>query len=171
MDCNLQVPLSMGFLRQDYWSGLPSRRSSWPRDWTHVSCIGRWILCCWTYREATLFGYLGPYLIQQFFTDGFQMPSNTHVPDCWHDYPGGRGTPWPHSALHVGQCQMIQTGSSNLMNWRKRTVRYPWTKAGLPKPLETLLTEKGDPGESLATSGHSCICEGWDGPSTPHDMH
>ena len=24
-----------------------SRRSSWPRDWTCVSCIGRWILCHW----------------------------------------------------------------------------------------------------------------------------
>ena len=42
-----QAPLSMGFSRQKYWSGLPmasSRRSSWPRDWTHVSyisCIGR----------------------------------------------------------------------------------------------------------------------------------
>ena len=23
MDCNLQAPLSMGFPRQDYWSGLP----------------------------------------------------------------------------------------------------------------------------------------------------
>ena len=23
------------------------RRSSWPRDWTCVSCIGRWILCHW----------------------------------------------------------------------------------------------------------------------------
>ena len=22
MDCNLQTPLSMGFLRQEYWSGL-----------------------------------------------------------------------------------------------------------------------------------------------------
>ena len=57
----------------------------------------------------------------------------THVPDCWHGYPGGRGTPWSHSALHVGQCQIIHTGSSNLMNWRKRKVRYPWTKAGLPR--------------------------------------
>ena len=32
--------------------------------------------------EATLIGYLGPYLIQQFFTYSFQMPNNTHVPDC-----------------------------------------------------------------------------------------
>ena len=45
-----QVPLSMGFSRQKYWSGVAmpsSRGSSWPRDWTHVSyvsCIGRRVL-------------------------------------------------------------------------------------------------------------------------------
>ena len=34
-----QAPLSIGFSRQEYWSGLlpSSRGSSWPRDWTHVS--------------------------------------------------------------------------------------------------------------------------------------
>ena len=26
--------------------------SSWPREWTHVSCIGRWILNHWTAREV-----------------------------------------------------------------------------------------------------------------------
>ena len=36
-----QVPVSKGFLRQEYWSELPfpSPGSSWPRDQTHVSCI------------------------------------------------------------------------------------------------------------------------------------
>ena len=32
----------MGFPKQEYWSVLPSpfaRGSSWPRDWTQVSCI------------------------------------------------------------------------------------------------------------------------------------
>ena len=41
-----QAPLSMGFPRQGYWSGLPfpsPRGSSWPRDRTCVSCIGRWV--------------------------------------------------------------------------------------------------------------------------------
>ena len=34
------APLSMGFSRQGYWSGLPfSRGSSWPRDWTCVSYV------------------------------------------------------------------------------------------------------------------------------------
>ena len=43
-----QAPLSMGFSRQEYWSGLPCPPpSSWPRDQTHMSCtscIGRWVL-------------------------------------------------------------------------------------------------------------------------------
>ena len=44
----LQVPLSMGFPRQEYWSGLPfPPPGDQPRDRTlvsWVSCIGRWIL-------------------------------------------------------------------------------------------------------------------------------
>ena len=35
-----QAPLSVGFSRQEYWGGLPCPplwKSSWPRDWTHVS--------------------------------------------------------------------------------------------------------------------------------------
>ena len=110
-----QAPLSMGFSRQEYWSGVPlpspvherekwewscsvmptlsdpmdfslpgssvhgicqakilewvaisfSRESSWPRDWTHVSCIGRWILyhwatwetCCSVYRSGNTMSY------------------------------------------------------------------------------------------------------------------
>ena len=48
-----QAPLSMGFSRQEYWSGLPPgqgrssrkiRGSSLPRDRTQVSSIGRQIL-------------------------------------------------------------------------------------------------------------------------------
>ena len=36
-----QAPLSMGFSRQEYWSGCHSllQGSSWPRDQTQVSCI------------------------------------------------------------------------------------------------------------------------------------
>ena len=42
-----QAPLSMGFSRQEYWSGLPfppPEESSRPRDLTCVSCIGRRVL-------------------------------------------------------------------------------------------------------------------------------
>ena len=56
--CGLQptrLPLSMGFSRQEYWSGLPCPppgESSWPRAWiwiSHVSCIGRWVLYCYSH--------------------------------------------------------------------------------------------------------------------------
>ena len=48
-----QFPLSIGFSRQEYleWVAIScSRRSSQPRDRTHVSCvscIGRWVLYHW----------------------------------------------------------------------------------------------------------------------------
>ena len=55
-----QAPLSRGFSRQEYWSGLPCpppRESSWPRHWTRVfyaSCIGRQVLYTSAAREAQL---------------------------------------------------------------------------------------------------------------------
>ena len=51
-----QAPQSMGFSRQDYWSGLPfpsPGESSQPRDRTHVpyvSCIGRRMLYLLSHR-------------------------------------------------------------------------------------------------------------------------
>ena len=48
----LQAPLSMGFSRQGYCSGLPfppPGESSRPGDQTHISCIGRQVL----YHGAT----------------------------------------------------------------------------------------------------------------------
>ena len=50
-----QDPLSMGFSRQEYWSGLAipfSRASSWPRDRTRVSCIGGRFFTVWTTSAA-----------------------------------------------------------------------------------------------------------------------
>ena len=44
MDCS-QAPLSMGFPRQEYWSGLPRPlpgKSSRSRDWTRVSYLLHW---------------------------------------------------------------------------------------------------------------------------------
>ena len=60
----LQAPLSMGFSRQEYWSGLPfpsllqwvahpfSRGSSLPRSRTGVSCIAAGFFTNWAIREA-----------------------------------------------------------------------------------------------------------------------
>ena len=42
-----QALLSVGFSRQEYWSGLPFPSPGhlpWPRDQTCVSCLVRWIL-------------------------------------------------------------------------------------------------------------------------------
>ena len=55
-----QAPLSMGFSRQEYWNGLsfpPQGESSRPRDWTHVSCIGKQTACHWATREALVWSY------------------------------------------------------------------------------------------------------------------
>ena len=76
-----QAPPSMGFSRQEYWSGVPpmdcslpgfsihgifqarvlewiaisfSRGSSWPRNWTGVSCIAGTHFTLWATREASL---------------------------------------------------------------------------------------------------------------------
>ena len=46
---------SMEFSQQEYWSGLPLYplgESSWPRDWTCLSCLGRWILYHWATWES-----------------------------------------------------------------------------------------------------------------------
>ena len=50
-----QAPLSMGFSRPRIlqWGAIPfSRRSSWPRDRTRVSCIAGRFFTVWTTREA-----------------------------------------------------------------------------------------------------------------------
>ena len=53
MDCiTHQAPLSMGFPRQEYWSAISfSRGSSWPRNWTHISCIAGRFFTSWATRE------------------------------------------------------------------------------------------------------------------------
>ena len=40
-----QAPLSIEFSRQEYWRISSSKGSSPLWDQTHISCIGRWILC------------------------------------------------------------------------------------------------------------------------------
>ena len=53
-----QAPLSMGFLRQEYWSGLPFPSpgnlpdSGIKLTYEYVSCIGRWILYCLSYQGS-----------------------------------------------------------------------------------------------------------------------
>ena len=45
-----QAPLSMGFSRQEYWSGLPFPTPGDFSEPEYVSCIGRWVL----YHEHNL---------------------------------------------------------------------------------------------------------------------
>ena len=50
------------------WLAMPSSRgSSWPRDWTHVSCIGRQVLYYNTTWEALLIWYPGYVLVPPLF--------------------------------------------------------------------------------------------------------
>ena len=49
-----QAPLSMGFSRQEYWNGLSfifSKGSSWPRDWTWVSCTAGRFFIVWATKN------------------------------------------------------------------------------------------------------------------------
>ena len=56
-----RAPLSMGFSRQEYWSGLPCPP---PRDWTRSDC--RRVLHCWATGEApsSSLGNINPTLIE-----------------------------------------------------------------------------------------------------------
>ena len=52
-----QTPLSMGFIRQEYWRGLPCLppQSSWPRGRSWISCIEAGFFTDWATREAQKF--------------------------------------------------------------------------------------------------------------------
>ena len=66
-----QAPLSMGFSRQDYWSGSFSRGSSQPSNQTSISCIfcvGRWILyhsAIWTIQRKKLLYFFKTFYISE----------------------------------------------------------------------------------------------------------
>ena len=57
MECNLPSSSVHGILHARIleWVAISfSRGSFWPRNWTRVSCIGRWILYRWASGEAAL---------------------------------------------------------------------------------------------------------------------
>ena len=71
-----QAPLSMGFPRQEYWSGKKKRILEWVvicfsrgwsqlRDQTYISCIGRWLLYHWATGEVQALDY-GYYKLSAF---------------------------------------------------------------------------------------------------------
>ena len=62
-----QSPLSMGFSRQGYWSGLPffsSGGSSQPRDRARVSCIGQADSLPLSYQESPVLKYMSKIMIR-----------------------------------------------------------------------------------------------------------
>ena len=66
-----QAPPCMGFSRQEYWSGLAIpffRGSSWPRDQTCISCIGRRILYYWASWEVH---------------DAYLLQTHNSICTCW----------------------------------------------------------------------------------------
>ena len=55
MDCSLPDSSVHGIFQARILESVAisfSRESSWHRDWTCVSCIGRWVIFCWATREA-----------------------------------------------------------------------------------------------------------------------
>ena len=57
MDCSMPGSSVHGISQARILEGVTIsffRRSSWPRDRTHISCIGRWILYHWATREIPI---------------------------------------------------------------------------------------------------------------------
>ena len=76
-----QSPLSMDFSRQGYWSRVAvsfSRGSSQPRDWTHVSCIDKWVLYHWATWEVLSF-----ITCIQSAINFYQLKQNFHINNSW----------------------------------------------------------------------------------------
>ena len=71
-----QPPLSMGFPRQEYWSGYSYQLqgSSWRQDQTHFSCTARQILYHWVTWEALTSWYTSAKSFQE-RQNGSQDPS------------------------------------------------------------------------------------------------
>ena len=66
-----QAPLSMGFSKQEYWSGFPcpppGDLPGSQEDWTWLSCIAARFFTIWATREAPLIG-MSFFLIILFMT-------------------------------------------------------------------------------------------------------
>ena len=67
MDCSPPGSCVHGVLQARIleWVAISSSRgSSWPRDQTHISCIGRMVLYCWATREAHIYLYKYVYFLR-----------------------------------------------------------------------------------------------------------
>ena len=94
MDCSLPGSSVHGISQARIleWVAISfSRGSSWPRNWTQVSCIGRWILYHWATREALyMYKYLlgelqRPHTFQTTYYTGAPLKEVAETPTslCW----------------------------------------------------------------------------------------
>jgi len=68
-----------------------SRGSSWSREWTHISCVGRWILYHWATRRQLLFSH--SVVSNSLWPHGLQ---HTRLP-CPSPFPGACSNSCPLS--------------------------------------------------------------------------
>ena len=125
------------------WVAIPfSRGCSWLRDWTRVSCMGRWILYHWASREAQILPYhMHIYLLWDWWWAHVFWPAhslkwswNSDIFGGWHRWMrwkwgdsstrngmkshvgggGGFSHPQCSPSLHYPYCTTLQTlaGSS-----------------------------------------------------------
>ena len=101
-----QAPPSMGFSRQEHWSGLPFPPPGifLTQDRTRVSCTGRQILYHWATRDAQLVLYINP---KKFLQQMTRMPAK---------HKGSLATPnmglEPRLLLGSTYCTLVYSPSS-----------------------------------------------------------
>jgi len=81
MDCSPLVSSVHGISQAwllDWVAIFYSGGSSWPRDWTHISCISRWIFYCWATREAPFTHITAQKFIWKYL-EGLKKPDK----NCW----------------------------------------------------------------------------------------
>ena len=130
-----QAPLSMGILQARVleWVVMPSRGSSWPRDGTWVSHIGRQILYHLSYlrletenRWPTLPDLGWPRALQA------TVYGSQRVGHDWATHTHTHTHSLTHSLTHVSSCELGRREpelalDSTVKRWKART----WTQFGL----------------------------------------
>ena len=75
-----------------------SKGSSWPRNWTHISCIGRWILYHWATWEAQLRPSAAQFSCHSAVSDSLWPRESQHTrPPCLSPTPGVHSVSRPSS--------------------------------------------------------------------------
>ena len=100
MDCSLPGSSVYGILQVRIleWVAISSfRASSWPRDRTCISCIGRWILYHWTTWETPRILYVPP--VHHFLNP---QPLAATDPFSFHSFPFSRmSCSWNHTVCNL----------------------------------------------------------------------